>query len=55
MNGDTVNVDSILNIVGSIITVALVTTILLRAGGAAQIIRALGDLLTGALRTAMAT
>ena len=41
------------NIMGAIVTVALVTTILMRGSQAAQVIRAAGDAFSGSLRAAV--
>ena len=46
------NGDSIANIMASIVTVALVTTVLTRGSAAAQVIRAFGDAFSGSLRAA---
>lgn len=45
------NIDRIANIIGSIVTVALVTTIVSNPGSAG-VIRALGDAFVGSLRAA---
>jgi hypothetical protein len=44
--------DKIATIVASIVTVALVTTVLMRGSAAAQVIGALGNAFSGALRAA---
>lgn len=45
--------DKVLDVFAAMVTVGLVSVILQRAGGAAQLLKALGDLFSGALRTAM--
>lgn len=47
------NADRVFNIAGSIVTVALVTTVLMRGSQAAQVIRAVGDTFSGSMRAAM--
>lgn len=46
------NADGILNLLGSIVTVALVTTVLMRGTAFAQVINALGNFFTGSLKAA---
>jgi hypothetical protein len=48
-----VNLDKAFNIVGGIVTVALVTSVLMRGSQAAQVIRAVGDTFSGSIRAAM--
>lgn len=45
--------DKAANILGAIITVALVTTVLTRGSETARVITAFGNMFSGALRTAM--
>lgn len=45
--------EKIFNLAGSIVTVALVTTVLMRGSAASQLVRAFGDTFSGALATAM--
>lgn len=47
------NADKALNIAGSIVTVALVTTVLMRGSAAAQVLNALGSMFSSSLRAAM--
>lgn len=44
--------DRIANLLASIVTVALVTSVLTRGSAAANVIRALGDAFSGSLRAA---
>lgn len=46
------NADRIFDIAARIVTVALVTTVLLRGTAAAKVISAIGDMFSDALRTA---
>lgn len=46
------NGDKILTVLGSIVTVALVTTIVVNGAGAASVLKAAGDFFSGALRAA---
>jgi hypothetical protein len=48
-----VNADKITNIVGAIVTVALVTSVLIRGSQAAQVIRAVGDAFSGSISAAI--
>ncbi len=45
--------DTFLNLLGAIVTVALVTTILMRGSQAANVIRALGTAFSGSIRAAV--
>lgn len=45
--------DKVANILASIVTVALVTSVLIRGSQAAQVLRALGDAFSGSLRAAI--
>lgn len=45
--------DKVLNIFGSIVTVGAITVVLTNAGGAAQVLNAMGNLFSSSLRTAM--
>jgi hypothetical protein len=47
-----VNLDGILNLLGQIVTLALVATILLRGTAFAQIVASLGSAFSGAIRAA---
>lgn len=47
------NADKAFNIAGSIVTVALVTTILMRGSAASQVIRAMGEAFSGSIRAAV--
>lgn len=47
------NADGLLNLAGSLVTLALVVSVLMRGTQFAQIIRAIGATFSGALRTAM--
>lgn len=47
------NLDKMFNVAGGILTVALVTTVLMRGSQAAQVIRAIGDTFSGSVRAAM--
>lgn len=47
------NADKVFNIAGSIVTVALVTSVLMRGSAAAQVIRAVGDAFSGSIRAAV--
>lgn len=47
------NVDRVFNIAGSIVTVALVTSVLMRGSQAAAVIRAMGDAFSGSIRAAI--
>jgi hypothetical protein len=44
--------DKVVSILGSIVTVALVTTVLMRGSATAQVITAFGNMFSGALRAA---
>jgi hypothetical protein len=46
------NADKVAAIAGSIVTVALVTTVLMRGTQAGQVIRAIGDAFSQSIRTA---
>ena len=45
--------DTVLNLAGAIVTVALVTTILMRGSQAAAVVRALGEAFSGSIRAAV--
>ena len=45
--------DSILNLLGAIVTVALVTTVVSRGSQSAQVIRAFGDAFSSSIRSAV--
>ncbi len=45
--------DRIFNLLGSIVTVALVTTIVSRGSESAAVIRSLGDAFSGAIRASL--
>lgn len=47
------NADRLFNVAASIVTVALVTTVVMRGGQAAQVINAFGDAFSGSIRSAM--
>lgn len=47
------NLDRLFNIAGSIVTVALITSVLMRGSQAAQVIRAVGDTFSGSLKAAI--
>lgn len=47
------NMDRVFNIAASIVTVALVTSVLMRGSQAAQVIRAVGDTFAGSIRAAV--
>lgn len=47
------NAERAFNLAGSIVTVALVTSVLMRGSAASQLVRAVGDAFSGSLRTAM--
>lgn len=46
------NGDGILNLLGSIVTVALVTTIIVNAAGSASVINSAGNFFTNSLKAA---
>lgn len=47
------NADKIFNLLGAIVTVALVTTVLLRGNQAAAVIRAFGDAFSNSVKAAV--
>lgn len=47
------NADGLLNLLGSLVVVAGITSVLLRGGAAAQVIKAMGDAFSGSIRAAM--
>ena len=47
------NMDKAFNIAGGILTIALVTSVLIRGSAAAQVIRAVGDAFSGSIRAAI--
>lgn len=48
----TMNADKVFTLLGSIVTIALVTTIAVHATGVASVTTALGNVFNGALKTA---
>lgn len=47
------NADRIFNIFGGVLTIALVTSVLIRGSEAAQVIRSVGDAFSGSIRAAI--
>lgn len=47
------NADRVFNLAGAIVTVALVSSVLIRGSQASQVIRAIGEAFSGSLRVAM--
>jgi hypothetical protein len=51
--GVQVNADKLFNLLGAIVTVAMVTTVVMRGSQSAAVINAVGDAFSGSLRAAM--
>lgn len=49
------NADKVLNIFGSMVTLGLVTVLVTNAGGTASVVKAVGELFSNSLATAMGT
>lgn len=47
------NADKVFNILGAIVTVAMVTTVVMRGSQSATVIKSLGDAFSGAIRASM--
>lgn len=47
------NLDRVFNLLGAVVTVALVTTVVSRGSQSASVIRALGDAFGGSIRAAL--